>query len=1371
MRNLEFLNRGVIAPVSQLVPDLGISASVFDPVTNSLTVALGPGEFDGSLEILQYEKTGKINTLAFFQVEDPNDRVVSFSHFSDLCQLILVFERGEIFAISYDPSQLEDFESNTVEIVGSVEDGVFAAEWSPDEEILVLATKANNIVLLSRQFEPISERKMTSDDINQSKHVDVGWGKRETQFKGRGAKAVERQMLENLRNSGLKNGEEIRDPTLPATVDKGTKSQFDNGKVSISWRGDCQYFAVSTLQNLQDSDIRLIRIFDREGNLDGVSEPVNGVEGNLSWKPQGSLIAATQRKDPNNKNDHTVKDILINPKFMDVKEVQEDLDLIFFERNGLRHGEFSLRLPLNTNVQDICWNGSSEVLAIVLDKSVQLWTCKNYHWYLKQEIFPTSKESDIIYLKWHQEKNLTFMLATETTIEIIDLNYTIISGPTVAPTDMGMTAVIDGKTVNITPLAISNVPPPMAFRELKVDENVNSFAISKNNNKFAVLSNNSILFAKYSLKAQDIPNIVSKLTKDELYPGNEIVFRQVCFCGNRYVGVLVDNLSNGGMTNIIIIDLEKITEPKILTVLNTPMKVILMRSYFDYSCITFECVNSTIFKVDVQDLKIKQIGQLAQLCYEYSVIEHADSSKRVVFGLTAGGRFYANRNEISSAVTSFKVTKDHLLFTTAQHQLRFVHLNNDFDVYKVANDVLFSSSKEAVVNHNNNNEHTVTFEDERIRAIERGSLLVSVSPSHFLVVLQAPRGNLETIYPRIMVLSDIRKNIKLKNYRQAFITCRTHRIDLDILHDYDPELFYNNLEHFIVEISKEDYLNLFIGTLHSEDTCKFKYRETANISNNETKELVEEMSKLELAKRGKRKQVVDGTKINKICKSLLTVLLKPEFKNRYMKSIITAYASQSPANTIEALKLISGFSDEDEKDKSIEYLCFLQDVNELYNTSLGLYDIPLTLLIAQKSQKDPKEYLPFLQNLYEQEELRKEFMIDDYLKRYESALDKLYLMEQKVPENSELRKEFDDYMIAHNLFKKALKLNHYNEERCNQILAHHADALVKEGKHYEAALVFEMLGSYSKAVDCNIIAKNWKNCVAIIKTHKDSFKKEDLEESSERLVENLSDARQYQDAALIEFKYLNNIEEAIKLYCKDYRFDDAILLATENDRNDLVKELVEPLIGESFGIIAELVSDCKSQIDSQIRRLRELRKKKSEDPYAFFGLRDANFDTGNEGDIPDDVSVAASETSTKESFFTRYTGKTRGTAMTGASRRTAKNRRREERKKARGKKGTIYEEEYLIGSVGRLHDRLKDSEAEAKRLIEGLIRLHKIKQAYEIQKSFTEVLQLLQNNIAEVYSMTEDDRTRINEQGDLYLIDIIPTPVVKDFEGYAVLDY
>lgn len=103
--------------------------------------------------------------------------------------------------------------------------------------------------------------------------------------------------------------------------------------------------------------------------------------------------------------------------------------------------------------------------------------------------------------------------------------------------------------------------------------------------------------------------------------------------------------------------------------------------------------------------------------------------------------------------------------------------------------------------------------DERCRSIERGSRLVSVIPSIFAVVLQAPRGNIETIFPRALVLAGIRTFIDQKKYRSAFLACRSQMVDLNILHDYAPEQFMENIALFIDQVKKIDYIDDFISRL------------------------------------------------------------------------------------------------------------------------------------------------------------------------------------------------------------------------------------------------------------------------------------------------------------------------------------------------------------------------------------------------------------------------------------------------------------------------------------------------------------------------------------------------------------------------------
>lgn len=1344
MRNLIVLNRGLVSPESRTYPDLHIIDSVFDVISDSITFVLSSEESQ-IIEVQQFHKTGNISVLASFPI---NSKLINFIHFVDSNQLIFVFSNGDIVTATYNNNNNSndtngiDIDETIIEIVGSIDVGISAALWSIDEETLVIITNENKLLLLSRVFEPICEKLLDSSDIKitDSKHVSVGWGKKETQFKGKGFKALERER-EALKHAGLDdNATQLRDPTINE-IEKGTLSPFDNQSVQISWRGDCDFFSVSTVEPVIVEDTgemyerRVIRVFNREGELDSVNEAVDGLEHNLSWKPQGSLIASTQR--------HIDKEEEENGE-------EQVLDLVFYERNGLRHGQFNTRLnPEIETIENLTWSSDSEILLFQLHDRIQLWTTKNYHWYLKQELFA----KDIIFAKFHPEKPLNFMIGTPTGIQIVDLTYKIVTGPTHLGNDSGMTLVTDGSTVKITPLSIANVPPPISFREFDINGNINDLAISKSNEKYAVLSSEGdIYFSELSLndmKQGKTPQINHKISKDKYITDSNEVAKQIAFIKDLFVAVAIDSPLGSRIT---LFEVDDINNPFVNESVNTTTKTVLLKSRADFNTVIIEFVDNRVVELDCT-LDCKEIVKFPQLCRDIEISFKEDTQQYEAFGISRNGKLFCNENHVVSGVTSLKITESHLLFTTVQSKLCFIHLNSSQENYEI----FLNLTNENIV-------------DERIRQVERGSILINVMPTKYSVVLEAPRGNLETICPRIMVLSAIRKFIKQKNYKDAFITCRTHRIDLDILHDYEPELFFNNVETFINQISKVEYLDLFVSCLHEEDATVTKYRETINDAAaaagggiTKEEEIKREGETLQPAFRKKFHHIKEkvftnfnDSKVNRICEAILNVLLKPEYFDKYLQTILTAYACEKPANLTQALTLIGKMDNQEQRETAVTHLCFLQDVNKLYKTCLGLYDVKLTLVIAQQSQMDPKEYLPFLQNLHVQPELKRKFLIDDYLKNYELALK--WLHEQ----GDEAHEEFDDYVVLHELYKPALKIYTYDKPRTNVIMGLFAEHLRETKQFGEAGVIFEYLIDLENALECYIMAKKWKQALSLVEKSADLLEK--LSDTAEKLVETLTEDHKYSDAAEIEYQFLGNVEASIKLYCKQYWYDHAILLAEKSKKPELIESIVDVQINEGFGVIAELLADCKGQMNSQLKRLRELRTKKQEDPFSFYG-------TPDDLDTPDNVSVAASETSTTPSFFTRYTGKTAGTAKTGASRRTAKNKKREERKRAKGRKGTIYEEEYLIKSVGRLLERLDQTQSDALKLIEGLLRRHMKEQAYQIQKNWCELIDFIKENIDEIHNMSEKDRERIDDNGEIYLIDEIPKPKVSEFPKFNILDY
>jgi elongator complex protein 1 len=192
----------------------------------------------------------------------------------------------------------------------------------------------------------------------------------------------------------------------------------------------------------------------------------------------------------------------------------------------------------------------------------------------------------------------------------------------------------------------------------------------------------------------------------------------------------------------------------------------------------------------------------------------------------------------------------------------------------------------------------------------------------------------------------------------------------------------------------------------------------------------------------------------------------------------------------------------------------------------------------------------------------------------------------------------------------------------------------------------------------------------------------------------------------------------------------------------------------------ELISEFKGQLNAQFPRLKLLQEKKLEDPgkpqqqqpslVAHLTNLEAFFEGDGTGvDAPDDISVVATDITTSASLFTRYTAQTKDTRGTRAS---SKKGRREERKKARGKKGTVYEEEYLLNSLGRLVARVEDTRGDVERLVRALMAGGKRVEAGECQRGFAGLVEEIRGVVGEI-------------AGDLETVGEIPFKQISPFVG------
>lgn len=129
----------------------------------------------------------------------------------------------------------------------------------------------------------------------------------------------------------------------------------------------------------------------------------------------------------------------------------------------------------------------------------------------------------------------------------------------------------------------------------------------------------------------------------------------------------------------------------------------------------------------------------------------------LLLGLSAGSKLYATTPNLaiapllSSAVSSFAVAGPFLIYTTSAHESIYVPLSALAELLETPGLDMREGGAEGALSR-----LTKTAEKRRI---ERGSRIIAAIPSAMSLVLQMPRGNLETINPRPLVLEVVKTDI------------------------------------------------------------------------------------------------------------------------------------------------------------------------------------------------------------------------------------------------------------------------------------------------------------------------------------------------------------------------------------------------------------------------------------------------------------------------------------------------------------------------------------------------------------------------------------------------------------------------------------
>ncbi|XP_010780135.1 elongator complex protein 1-like [Notothenia coriiceps] len=198
--------------------------------------------------------------------------------------------------------------------------------------------------------------------------------------------------------------------------------------------------------------------------------------------------------------------------------------------------------------------------------------------------------------------------------------------------------------------------------------------------------------------------------------------------------------------------------------------------------------------------------------------------------------------------------------------------------------------------------------------------------------------------------------------------------------------------------------------------------------------------------------------------------------SRFFLSILTTHVKKSVPELEVALQKVHELRVNPPADpgsvsaeEALKYLLFLVNVNDLYEHSLGTYDFDLVLMVAEKSQKDPKEYLPFLNMLKSLEPNYQRYSIDKHLKRYRKALQHLSRAgAEHFPEALQLVKE-------QKLYSEALRLYSADPPHYKALSCVYADHLMQNQQMEQAGLLLSVNQPYLENIKANSYLPLWED--------------------------------------------------------------------------------------------------------------------------------------------------------------------------------------------------------------------------------------------------------------------------------------------------------
>ncbi|CDP00058.1 unnamed protein product [Coffea canephora] len=1154
---------------------------------------------------------------------EPGDYITSMDY--------LMEKEALIIGTSYGLLLLYIVDDGTTEVVGRVEGGIKCISPSPDGDLLGVITGFGQILVMTHDWDVLYE--MALDD--HPGDVDV------------------------------------HEPAVSSNY---------SCESPISWRGDGKFFA--TLSKVHDAlPLRKkLKVWERDsGALHSVSEPMGFMGAVLDWMPSGAKIASVY----------------------DRREEKNSPSIVFFEKNGLQRSSFGVNDNTDVKVDSLKWNCNSELLAFVVrgedHESIRIWFFNNNHWYLKQEI--RYLKQDGVKFIWDPTKPLQ-LISWTVDGQIMIYNFMWIT----AVMDNSTAFVIDDSKILVTPLSVSLIPPPMYLFSLKFPSAVRSMAFFSHGSKH----NLATFLSDGRLCIVELPEIdmweelegtevsveaascdigfgsfthLAWLDSHVLLSVSHFTFNQInCSLGNfsskdglpayylQEIQVMCSEYHKPGPVTSTgwqaKISNQISVEERVIGIIPGPLNRCSAYIQFDGGKIVQ-------YLSKLGGNRVVPLQKCDDMCFSSScpwmtlaLAEGFVSQKALLFGLDDNGRLQVGRRILCDNCSSFSFYSNatdqsitHLILSTKQDLLFIV------DIADIQNEQLAVKYGNFLPAFK-----TRTGDDGRnyINIWERGARVIGVlHGDESAVIIQTIRGNLECVYPRKLVLASIINALVQGRFRDALYMIRRHRIDFNVIVDHcGLKAFILSAPEFVKQVSNLSYITEFVCAITNGNVMETLYKDYI---------LLPCQKELNTVKSGYADNSDSNSKISAVLLAIRKALEEQivESPSRELCILTTLAQSQPPAleEALTRIKFVRqmelsgsdgpGRNNYPSAEESLKHLLWLSDPEAVFEAALGIYDLKLAAMVALNSQKDPKEFLPFLQELERMPAALMQYNIDLRLQRYENALRHLVSAGDGYYEDCmRLMRSYPQ------LFPLGLKLISDPVKKA-QILDAWGDHLSSMKSFEDAAVTYLCCSSLEKALKAYRSSGNWRGVLTVAGLIKSG--KEEVIQLAYELCEELQALGKPGDAATIALEYCGDVKAGIDLLVSARDWEEALRIAFLHLRDDLVSEVKIACL-ECANLLIGEYEEGLEKVGKYVARYLAVRQRR------LFLAAKLRSDEQSVAELDDET---ASEVSSSFSGMSAYTTGTRRGSAASISSTSTKGRGRQ-RNKGKIRAGSPGEEMALV---------------------------------------------------------------------------------------------